>query len=105
MTLMGVNLWSVLVAGIATMVVGFVWYSPLLLARPWMVAMGYDPEDKAKTQLVQIAFQPESFVCGCIDEQPLFLARPLIFTELLDPTSAEWYLLQPCSSLPRCRAV
>jgi Protein of unknown function (DUF1761) len=53
MTLMNVNLWSVLVAGIATMVVGFLWYSPLLFARPWMVAMGYDPEDKAKIKEMQ----------------------------------------------------
>jgi uncharacterized SAM-binding protein YcdF (DUF218 family) len=53
MTLMTVNLWSVLVAAIATMVVGFLWYSPMLFARPWMVAMGYDPEDKAKTQEMQ----------------------------------------------------
>jgi uncharacterized membrane protein len=47
-TLMNVNLWSVLVAAIATMVVGFLWYSPMLFARPWTVAMGYDPDDKAK---------------------------------------------------------
>lgn len=45
---MDVNLWSVLVAAIAAMVVGFVWYSPLLFARPWMLAMGYDPGDQAK---------------------------------------------------------
>ena len=53
MTLMSVNLWSVLVAGLATMVLGFLWYSPLLFARPWMIAMGYDPEDKSKLQEMQ----------------------------------------------------
>ena len=53
MTLMNVSLWSVLVAGISTMAVGFLWYSPMLFARPWMVAMGYDPEDKAKIQEMQ----------------------------------------------------
>jgi hypothetical protein len=53
MTFMGVNLWSVLVAAIATMVAGFFWYSPMLFARPWMVEMGYDPEDKAKMQEMQ----------------------------------------------------
>ena len=37
----------VLLAAVAAMVVGFVWYSPLLFARPWMLAMGYDPNDKA----------------------------------------------------------
>ena len=44
----GVNLWSVLVAAVATMILGFLWYSPLLFAKPWTVAMGYDPNDKAK---------------------------------------------------------
>jgi hypothetical protein len=34
MNVMGINLWSVLVAAIATMVLGFLWYSPLLFARP-----------------------------------------------------------------------
>jgi hypothetical protein len=48
MEFMGINLLSVLVAAVATMVVGFVWYSPLLFARPWMVLMGYDPNDKAR---------------------------------------------------------
>jgi len=45
---MGVNLLAVLLAAVATMVVGFIWYSPMLFARPWTVAMGYDPDDKAK---------------------------------------------------------
>jgi hypothetical protein len=53
MYLMGINLWSVLVAAVATMVLGFLWYSPLLFARPWMVLMGYDPEDKAKLAEMQ----------------------------------------------------
>ena len=53
MLLMCVNLWAVLAAGAATMVIGFLWYSPLLFARPWMVAMGYDPEDKAKLVKMQ----------------------------------------------------
>jgi len=50
MYLMGVHLLPVLVAGIATMVVGFLWYSPLLFAKPWMVLMGYDPEDKTRLE-------------------------------------------------------
>jgi hypothetical protein len=50
MYLMGVHLLPVLVAAIATMVVGFLWYSPLLFAKPWMVLMGYDPEDKSRLE-------------------------------------------------------
>jgi len=53
MIFMSVNLWSVLAAAFATMVVGFLWYSPLLFARPWMVAMGYDPNDKARMEAMQ----------------------------------------------------
>jgi hypothetical protein len=44
----GVNLWAVLVAAVSTMIVGFLWYSPMLFAKPWTVLMGYDPNDKAK---------------------------------------------------------
>jgi hypothetical protein len=53
MIFMNVNIWSVLTAAIATMVIGFLWYSPLLFARPWMLAMGYDPDDKAKIKEMQ----------------------------------------------------
>jgi Protein of unknown function (DUF1761) len=53
MELMGINLWSVLVAAVATMILGFLWYSPFLFARPWTVLMGYDPNDKAKLEEMQ----------------------------------------------------
>ena len=53
MHLMGINAWAVLVAALATMVIGFLWYSPLLFARPWMVLMGHDPDDKAKLAEMQ----------------------------------------------------
>jgi hypothetical protein len=49
----GVNLWAVLVAGVSTMVVGSLWYSPLLFAKPWTVLMGYDPNDKAKMEAMR----------------------------------------------------
>jgi hypothetical protein len=47
---MGVNLWAVLVAAVACMILGFLWYSPLLFAKPWMRLMGYDQTDKAKQE-------------------------------------------------------
>ena len=48
MKFMGVNLWAVLVSALATMVVGFVWYSPV----------GYDPDDKAKIAEMQKSAGP-----------------------------------------------
>ena len=48
MELLGIRLVPVFVAALATMVVGFIWYSPMLFAKPWTILMGYDPNDKAK---------------------------------------------------------
>jgi hypothetical protein len=58
MDFMGVKLWAVALAGAATMVIGFLWYSPLLFARPWMVAMGYDPDDKTRIAEMQKSAGP-----------------------------------------------
>jgi|SRR5437868_3273458 len=46
--ILGMRLLPVLVAAIATMVIGCLWYSPILFARPSMLAMGYDPNHKSK---------------------------------------------------------
>ena len=58
MHFMGLNVWAVLVCALATMVVGFLWYSPLLFANPWMRLMGYDPNDKAKIAEMQKSAGP-----------------------------------------------
>src|SRR5258708_40256388 len=50
MNLHHLNWLAILVAAICTMVVGFLWYSPLLFAKPWMREMGYDPNDKARME-------------------------------------------------------
>jgi len=55
MTFMGINWAAVVVAAIVWMVVGLLWYSPLLFARPWMLAMGFDPDDKAAVQALRKA--------------------------------------------------
>src|SRR2546429_4745861 len=39
-----VNILAVLVAGVLTLVLGGVWYSPILFAKQWMAAQGYTPE-------------------------------------------------------------
>jgi hypothetical protein len=49
----GINFWAVLICAIATMVIGFLWYSPFLFANPWMRLMGFDPNDKAKLEEMQ----------------------------------------------------
>jgi len=49
----GINPWAVLASAIASMVIGFLWYSPILFANPWMRLMGFDPNDKAKIAEMQ----------------------------------------------------
>ena len=69
MRLHHINLLAVLVAAVSTMIVGFLWYSPILFAKPWMREMGYDPEDKAKIQQMQKSAGPAyagSFVASLI---------------------------------------
>lgn len=39
---MGISPLAVFLAGMACMVVGFLWYSPILFAKPWMKGMGWD---------------------------------------------------------------
>jgi hypothetical protein len=51
------------------MVVGFLWYSPILFAKPWMREMGYDPDDKAKTKEMQKSAGPAylgSFIASLV---------------------------------------
>jgi hypothetical protein len=47
---LNINYLAVLVAGIAAFAVGWLWYSPLLFAKPWMAAHGYTPERLAEMQ-------------------------------------------------------
>jgi hypothetical protein len=64
-----INLLAVLSAAISTMVVGFLWYSPLLFAKPWVREMGYDLNDKAKMEEMKKSAGPAyagSFVASLI---------------------------------------
>jgi hypothetical protein len=45
-----INWLAVIVAAVSMMVLGFLWYSPILFAKPWMREMGYDPNDKARME-------------------------------------------------------
>lgn len=64
-----INLLAVFVAAISSMVMGFLWYSPVLFARAWMREMGYDPNDKARIQEMQKSAGPAyggSFVASLV---------------------------------------
>jgi Protein of unknown function (DUF1761) len=69
MHLFDVNLLAVLVCAIATMGIGFLWYSPALFAKPWVKEMGYDMNDKAAMEKMKKSAGPAygaSFVCSIV---------------------------------------
>jgi hypothetical protein len=80
----GVNLWAVLVAAISTMVVGFLWYSPMLFAKPWTVLMGYDPNDKAKMDEMRKS-AGKSYAISFIAS----LVAALVLGKIIDVTSVQ----------------
>ena len=43
-----INYVAVLVAAVASMVIGGLWYSPLLFGKQWMKMMNIDPKDASK---------------------------------------------------------
>jgi len=70
------NWLAILVAAISTMVLGFLWYSPLLFAKAWTREMGYDPNDKAKMDEMRKGAGPAyagSFVASLISAFTLAL--------------------------------
>src|SRR6266853_1472218 len=70
------NWLAILLAAISTMVVGFLWYSPLLFAKAWMKEMGYDPNDRAKTEEMKKTAGPAyagSFVASVLSAFTLAL--------------------------------
>lgn len=60
--LYNVNYVAILVAALAFMVLGFLWYSPLMFAKPWTKLMGFDMSSKEKIKEMQKQAGPAYFV-------------------------------------------
>jgi uncharacterized protein DUF1761 len=76
MELHHLNWLAILASAVATMILGFLWYSPLLFAKPWTREMGYDINDKAKMDEMRKGAGPAyagSFVASLISAFTLAL--------------------------------
>jgi len=62
----GVNLLSVFLAALVSMVVGFVYYSPMVLGKPWMKEMGLSSENLKKAQKEMGKLYGLSFVLAMV---------------------------------------
>jgi hypothetical protein len=70
------NWLAILVAAVATMILGFLWYSPFLFGKAWAREMGYDLSDKAKMDEMRKSAGPAyagSFVAGLLSAFTLAL--------------------------------
>ncbi|HSX57958.1 MAG TPA: DUF1761 domain-containing protein [Candidatus Saccharimonadales bacterium] len=67
-----VNYLAVLVAAIAAMIVGFVYYSPYVMGKPWMKERGYTPEKLKGMQKEMGKWYALSFVAALITGYILF---------------------------------
>ncbi len=61
-----VNYLAVLLAAVASMVVGFVWYSPMLFGKQWSKLMGFTTEGIKKAQKEMGKWYGVSFVLALV---------------------------------------
>jgi hypothetical protein len=64
--LIEVNYLAVLAAGVVSMLIGFLWYSPYLLGKPWLKEKGLSQETLKKAQKEMGKLYGLSFVVGLI---------------------------------------
>lgn len=61
-----VNYIAVLIAAVASMIVGFLWYGPFILGKPWMKERGLTKEELSKSQKEMGKYYGLSFVVSLI---------------------------------------
>lgn len=75
-----INYWAVLVAALATFVIGSIWYSPILFSKAWMKELGFTAENMGKPNMLKtfgvsfllmlvMAFNLAAFYGGKLDWQ------------------------------------
>jgi hypothetical protein len=67
-----VNFLAVLLAGVVSMVAGFIYYSPAVLGKPWMKYMKYSPDELKKDQKQMGKFYGVSFVLSLVTAYVLY---------------------------------
>jgi len=67
-----VNYVAVLLSAIVSMAVGFLWYSPVMFAKPWMKLMGYTAESMKEAQKAMGKAYGISFVLSLVTAYVLY---------------------------------
>jgi hypothetical protein len=74
-----INYLAVLLAGVAFMIVGFLWYSPALFGNKWASLKGYTPESLKEAQASMGKYYALSFVLGLLTAY--MLAHVMVLSE------------------------
>ena len=61
-----VNYIAILIAAIVSMALGFLWYSPMVLGKPWMKLKGYTQESLKKEQKEMTKYYALSFLLAFV---------------------------------------
>lgn len=75
------NYWAVLAAGVAAMIIGSLWYSPVLFAKPWMKFMGFTEHDMEQAKKKGMAM---SYAIMFVSE----LVKAFVLAHFVDYTGA-----------------
>lgn len=67
-----VNYVAVLLAAVVSMAVGFLWYSPIMFAKPWMKLMGYTADSMKEAQKEMAKTYGISFVLSIVTAYVLY---------------------------------
>ena len=80
-----INYWAVLVSAIITMLIGMIWYSPVLFGNIWMKLMKINPKDINKTKNGMGKYYLTAFIATLLFAYVLALfIKFLAITTLLD---------------------
>lgn len=78
-----VNLLGVLLGAIANMIVGFVWYSPYVMGKPWMRLMGFTEKSIKEAQQKMGPLYGLSFVGALIQAAVISVILKMTFVNEL----------------------
>ncbi len=56
MIFLNVNIWGVIISAVAFMVLGSLWYSPLLFGKQWMKLLGLTPDMKPHKKSIVLSY-------------------------------------------------
>ena len=84
---MDVNYTAILFSGIAAMILGMLWYSPMLFGGPYMRVMGWNPKDTKKKERMMQDMGLIYFITFCAALATAYcigLLMPLLMVDTLD---------------------